>query len=144
MPIHHLNKILAPKSVVVIGAGQESGSAGAAVVRNLQAFGGEVFFVDALSDSIDGAKCYRTVAELPRPVDLAVVCSPAEVVADVVRQCGTAGVGGLVILSTGFHEASPRGANLEADVRRAALPFKSLRIVGPNCLGVLVPHRSLN
>ncbi|SRR6056297_313635 len=144
MPIHHLNKILAPKSVVVIGAGRASGSGGAAVVRNLQAFGGEVFFVDALADSVDGAKCYRSVKELPRPVDLAVVCSPAEAVADVVRQCGTAGIGGIVILSTGFHEASPLGTKLEADVRGAALPFKSLRVVGPNCLGILVPHRSLN
>ncbi|MCA9103211.1 MAG: bifunctional acetate--CoA ligase family protein/GNAT family N-acetyltransferase [Pirellulales bacterium] len=146
MAIRNLDKIFAAKSVAVIGGSHSPGSLGRTVLENLAAseFPGPVFPVNPKHKTIAGQPCYASVAELPQVPDLAVVCTPAATVAEVVRQCGEAGIRGLVILSAGFRESGPAGAELEAAVRREAAAFDGLRIVGPNCLGIIAPHAALN
>ena len=146
MPIRNLDRIFAAKSVAIIGASPRPASVGNTVLQNLAHgdFGGTVYAVNPKHKTIEGTPCFGSVSELPELVDLAVVCTPASSVPDIVRQCGEAGILGLVILSAGFREASPEGVLLEAEIDRVAKQFNGLRIVGPNCLGIMAPHISLN
>ncbi|WP_182866463.1 bifunctional acetate--CoA ligase family protein/GNAT family N-acetyltransferase [Rhodopirellula sp. JC639] len=146
MPIRNLDTIFAPKSIVVVGASERRGSAGRIVLENLLSGGfvGPVYRVNPRSSSIDSVPCYARISDLPEGVDLALICAPAETVPELVTECGQAGIRGLVILSSGFHEASEAGQVLEQAVGQAAARFDGLRIVGPNSLGILAPHRSLN
>ncbi|QDV23635.1 acetate--CoA ligase alpha subunit [Aureliella helgolandensis] len=146
MPIRNLDKIFAPQSVAVIGASKRPSSVGNTVLQNLVSggFAGAIYAVNSKYKEVSGVACFSRVGEIPEPVDLAVVCTPAITVPEVVRQCGEAGIRGVVILSAGFREASQEGAKLEAEVRAAAKQFDGLRIVGPNCLGIMAPHHSLN
>jgi acetyltransferase len=146
MPIRNLDKIFHPKSVAVIGASGKSTSLGHKVLENLKeaGFKGPVYPVNPKYKKIGGSTCYENAAALPEAVDLAVICTPAATVPDVVRECGEAGILGLVILSAGFREASEDGQALEQALQRAASEFDGLRIVGPNCLGVMAPHSALN
>ncbi len=144
--MHSLHKIFEPRSIAVVGASHEPGKVGAIALGNLVAggFAGPIYPVNFRHDSVQGLKAYRTVRDLPQPVDLAILCTPAETVPGLVRECGEAGVGGLIILSAGFREVGAAGRALEATVRTEARRFESMRIVGPNCLGIIVPHANLN
>ena len=146
MPIRNLERIFRPRSVAVIGASRREGSVGRTVYLNLTRgdFGGEVYPVNPKYESIDESRCYGDVSELPAPADLAVICTPAETVPDLVDQCGEAGILGLVIISAGFREAGEHGEALEREVLERAKRHSGLRIVGPNCLGVMAPHVGLN
>jgi acetyltransferase len=146
MPVRNLDRIFAPKSVAVIGASEREASVGNTVLRNLidGGFDGRVYPVNPKHRAINGITCFKSVRDLPETVDLAVVCTPAGTVPEVVRQCGDAGIRGLVILSAGFRETSPAGAELEANLCAIAKPFRGMRIIGPNCLGIMSPHASLN
>jgi acetyltransferase len=140
-----LDAIFAPTRVAIIGATERPGSVGRTVVRNLitNPFGGTVFPVSPTRSSVLGIKAYPDIAAVPEPVDLAVVVTPAPTVPDVIARCVEAGVKGAIVISAGFKEAGPAGADLErrvlAEARRG-----HLRIVGPNCLGVMSPHSGLN
>ena len=146
MPIRNLDKIFAPKSVAVIGASDRPSSVGNTVLSNLidGKFAGSVYPVNPKYQNLDGMTCYHSVAELPNVVDLAVVSTSAKTVPDIVQQCGDAGICGLVILSAGFREASKVGEALEQSIQRIAKQYNGMRIVGPDCLGVISPHHSLN
>ncbi|MFO0915846.1 MAG: bifunctional acetate--CoA ligase family protein/GNAT family N-acetyltransferase [Pirellulales bacterium] len=146
MPIENLNKIFAPQSVAVIGASRQTATVGQTVLRNLATGGlqGRVYAVNPKYGDIEGIPCFPTVNELPELVDLAVICTPARTVPDLIRQCGERGIRGLVILSAGFREAGSDGELLETAVREAMSCFPGMRIVGPNCLGVIAPHVGLN
>ena len=146
MPIRNLSKIFQPKRVAVIGASREQASLGTKVLANLQeaGFPGTVFSVNPKYKKIGDAPCYAKVTDLPDPVDLAVVCTPARTVPEIVRECGQAGIPGLLVLSAGFRECGKDGEELEQAVFREAAAFDGLRIVGPNCLGVISPHAALN
>ena len=146
MPIRNLDKIFAARSVAIIGASLRPASVGNTVLQNLTDgdFGGTVYAVNPKHTSINGTVCFGSVGDLPEQVDLAVICTPAITVPEIVRQCGEAGILGLVILSAGFREASSEGAMLEAEIDQVARQFDGLRIIGPNCLGIMAPHISLN
>lgn len=146
MSIRNLDTIFAPNSVAVIGASDRESSAGSIVLHNLvsSGFAGPVYRVNPEFDNIAGEPCYATVAELPEIVDLALICTPADVVPELVRQCGEAGIRGLVILSSGFREASAEGQALEETIKSTASRFLGMRIVGPDSLGIMSPHLSLN
>ncbi len=107
-------------------------------------FRGGVFPVNPKYNDINGTLCFSSISELPPGVDLAVICTPAATVPGIVRECGEAGILGLVILSAGFRETGEVGMALEASVRESAKGFAGMRIVGPNCLGIISPHISLN
>lgn len=146
MSTHNLDKVFAPHNVAVIGASQRVGSVGQSVMRNLVqgGFKGKIYPVNPKYTSVDRWPCYSRVGDLPESVDLAVICTPASTVPPLVRECGKRGIYGLVILSAGFREASAEGSGWEAEIGAIAREYQGLRIIGPNCLGVISPHSSLN
>jgi acetyltransferase len=146
MSTHHLDKIFKPQRVAVIGASEVVGKVGYTVLRNLIGHGykGVVYPVNAKRDSVQGIQAYPDIFQLPHAADLAIICTPAATVPEVVRQCGQAGILGLVILSAGFREIGSDGQTLEQRVKDAAAETPGMRIVGPNCLGLIVPALSLN
>src|SRR5579871_123149 len=140
-----LHVFFAPKSVAVIGATDKAGSVGRTILWNLisSPFGGNVYPVNSKRSSVLGIKAYPSIRAIPGQVDLAVIVTPAQTVAAIVRECGQHGVKGVVVISAGFRETGPAGAELEREVveeaRRAGI-----RLIGPNCLGVMCPITGLN
>jgi acetyltransferase len=143
--VRALDAIVAPRSVAVIGATEKAGSVGRTIVWNLlgSPFGGTVFPVNPKRANILGIKAYPSVTALPDPIDLAVIVTPAPSVPSIVAECVQAGVKGAIVISAGFKEIGPQGAALEQQVLREARRGK-MRIIGPNCLGIMNPHGGLN
>jgi acetyltransferase len=139
MSIRHLDHLFDPASVAVIGASQRAGSVGATVWRNLHGngFQGRSFAVNPKHREFDGVPVYPRVADLPEVPELAIVCTPAATVPGLIAELGAAGTRAAVVLTAGLDKAQ-RQAMLDA-----AKPHL-LRILGPNCIGMLVPHRGLN
>jgi acetyltransferase len=140
-----LNAIFKPKSIAVIGATEKAGSVGRTILWNLisHPFGGTVFPVNPKHESVLGIKAYPNLAALPEQVDLAVIATPAPAVLALIAECVEAGVKGAIILSAGFKETGPAGAEMEQQILEQARRGK-LRIIGPNCLGVMSPLTGLN
>jgi len=133
-----VRKLFNPRRVAVIGASRSPESVGGALFRNMlkDGFMGVVVPVNPKTDSIAGVLCYKSVLDVPVDIDLAVVVVPAEGVLAVVDECAKKGIGTLVIISAGFGEAGPEGVALERKLREKILSY-GMRVVGPNCLGVL-------
>jgi acetyltransferase len=142
---HPLNAIFTPKTIAVVGATEKADSVGRALLWNLisNPFGGTVFPVNAKRASVLGIKAYPNLAALPEHVDLAVIATPASTVPGVIAECVETGVKGAIIISAGFKESGAAGAELEQQVLEQARKGK-LRIIGPNCLGVMNPLSGLN
>ena len=140
-----LDVFFAPKTVAVIGATETAGSVGRTILWNLvtSPFGGTVFPINPKRPSILGVKAYKNIGEVPEEVDLAVVVTPATTVPGIVKECGEAGVKGVVVISAGFKETGPAGLELERQVLAEARAAK-IRVIGPNCLGVMSPLSGLN
>lgn len=138
-----LDTIFAPKSIAVIGASEKAGSVGRALAENLQLFKGSTFLVNPNHKEILHARTFGDVAALPEQVDLAVIATPAPTVPGIVGDCAKAGISGAIIISAGFKERGPAGERLEEQVLAAARRGK-LRLIGPNCLGIMTPHTQLN
>ncbi len=146
MSIRNLDKIFEPRRVAVIGASDTPTSVGYTVLRNLvgSGFSGVVYPVNPKRESVQGIQAYPDIPSLPHAPDLAVVCTPAPTVPGLVRACGEAGTRGMVVISAGFREVGPEGVALEAKVRGEQAKFDGMRILGPNCLGIIVPGIHLN
>jgi acyl-CoA synthetase (NDP forming)/RimJ/RimL family protein N-acetyltransferase len=140
-----LGSLFAPKTVAVIGASDKLGSVGRTLLWNLvsNSFGGTVFPVNPKHHSIMGIKAYPNLEAIPEPVDLAVIATPAPTVPTLVRECAAIGVKSAIIVSAGFKEIGAKGIELEQQILREARRGR-LRIIGPNCLGVMNPHTGLN
>lgn len=140
-----LDAIFRPKSVAVIGATEREGSTGRTLVWNLMqtSFGGVIYPVNPTRHSILGIKAYPSILAIPDEVDLAVIVIPAPGVPAVVRDCVQKGVKGAIIISAGFKETGEAGAELERQVLEEARKGR-MRIIGPNCLGVMNPISGLN
>jgi len=145
MGVENLDYIFKPKSIAVIGASNTVGSAGYRVFRNLIGSGyeGVVYPVNPKHDSIQGVQAYPSVTDLPKVVDLAIISTPAQTVLDVVEQCGKKGIKGILIISAGFKEIGAEGIALEKKLIDIKEKY-GLRIVGPNCVGFVVPYLNLN
>jgi acetyltransferase len=141
---HPLDPVFRPRTVAVIGPGEDGGAA-AAIVRNLIAspFGGIVFPVAADRPSVMGVKAYPSMAAVPEPVDLAVIAIPAADVPAVITECVNAGARAAIVISSGFRETGPSGVELERSVRDRA-SRGGMPVIGPNCLGVMSPVTGLN
>ena len=141
----NLDKIFNPKNIAVIGASDEDGSVGYILMKNFAELGykGKVYPVNIRKTEILGFKAYQTVDQLPETVDLAVIATPAKTVPTVVKQCGKAGVKGIIIISAGFKEIGPEGKALEDEIVEIKKKY-NLRIIGPNCLGIIRPNVNLN
>lgn len=140
-----LDAIFSPKNVAVIGASETPNSVGRTILWNLisSPFGGAVFPVNPKRSSVLGIKAYPTIADVPEAVDLAVISTPAPTVPGIIAECVDRGVKGAIIISAGFKETGPAGAELERQVMQHARRGK-MRIIGPNCLGVMNPITGLN
>ncbi|MBL8848514.1 MAG: CoA-binding protein, partial [Planctomycetaceae bacterium] len=139
-----LDPFFEPETVAVIGASATPGSVGQTIMRNLARtdFNGVVFPVNPHRRAVFGMHCYPSLSDVPEPVDLAVIATPAATVAGVVRQCIDLGVRGAIIISAGFAEIGTEGRAMEAEIQQLARG--KLRIIGPNCLGVIRPPFNLN
>ncbi len=142
---HPLDAIFKPRSVAVIGASDRPGSVGRAVLWSLVSspFGGTVYPVSDKRASVLGIKAYSNVEQIPENVDLAVIVTPAETVPGVIGQCVAAGVRGAIVISAGFKEHGERGQELERQILEQ-LHGSGMRLIGPNCLGVMNPVSGLN
>lgn len=140
---NRLASIFAPRSVAVIGASERAGSVGRSLVKNLKGFPGKFYPVSLRLGSVLGVPAFGSIGNVPERVDLAVIATPAETVPGVIRECAKAGVGGVVVISAGFRECGIRGRQLEEEVIRE-IRRGGLRLVGPNCLGVMRPGQELN
>lgn len=140
-----LDKIFKPKSIAVIGASDTVGFAGFRIFRNLIGSGyeGIVYPVNPKRESIQGVHAYPAISAVPRIVDLAIVCTPADVVCDVVEECGIRGIKGILIISAGFKEIGSEGVTREKRLLDLKKKY-NLRIVGPNCVGFIMPYLNLN
>ena len=146
MSIRNLDKMFDPRRVAIVGASNTPGSVGYSVFRNMieAGFHGVAYPVNPKREAVQGIQSYPDVGSLPKTPDLAVICTPAATVAGLVRECGQVGIHGLVILSAGFREIGAEGRKLEAQVLGEAAKFPGMRIIGPNCLGIIVPRIGLN
>ncbi|MBI4664623.1 MAG: bifunctional acetate--CoA ligase family protein/GNAT family N-acetyltransferase [Verrucomicrobia bacterium] len=140
---HPLDPIFAARTVAVIGASETPGSLGQTLMRNLSSAKAKIFPVNPKRSSVLGVKAYPNVGAVPEPPDLAVIVTPAQTVPGVMSECADAGVKGAVIISAGFKECGAPGVELEQQVLAQARRGK-MRVIGPNCLGVMLPHASFN
>jgi acetyltransferase len=143
--LSYLEPLLNPKSIAVIGATDREGSVGKTLLENCLLGHEErsVYPVNPERETIMGQQCYASITRIPERLDLAVVATPAWTVPQVVEECGQAGVGGVVIISAGFKEIGQVGRDLEDKIAGIRAKY-GMRIVGPNCLGIIRPHAKLN
>ena len=142
---HYLTPLFEPQSVALIGASERAGSIGAVLVANMLAakYRGALYAVNPKYKSVQGVQCFDVIGKAPPRVDLAVIATPPRVVPDVIEQCGRAGVRAAVVITAGFSEIGPAGAKLERAMLENARRHR-LRVVGPNCLGLMRPELGLN
>lgn len=140
-----LDCMFSPKSVAVIGATDREGSVGRTVLERLRipSFRGRIFPVNPKHADVLGLPAYPGIGDVPEKVDLAVIVTPAMTVPGVVGECVDAGVRAAVVISAGFKERGPEGAALELEIQKQ-LRRGTMRILGPNCLGVMNPHAGFN
>jgi acetyltransferase len=141
---HPLDSLFLPKSVAVIGASERTGSVGRSVLWNLLSspFGGTVFPVNAKRPNVLGIKAYPSVTALPDKVDLVVITTPADTVPDLIAESVELGIPSAIVISAGFKEAGEHGKDLERQIAQTIRG--KMRLIGPNCLGVMNPIRGLN
>lgn len=139
MTIRNLDRLLEPASVAVIGASDRPGSVGATVWRNLRAgqFSGPIYAVNLKHATLDAQPVFARPADLPQPPDLAVLCTPAGTIAGLIAELGRLGTRAAIVMTAGLTNAQKQAA------LDAARPYV-LRVLGPNCLGLLTPHLGLN
>src|ERR1700693_3637919 len=140
-----LDALFFPDSVAVIGATERPGSAGRMVLSNLieSRFRSKVYAVNPNHSEVLGLKAYKSIGDIPEQVDVAVVVTPALTVAHVIGECVNAGVRAAVVISAGFRERGPEGAALEQQIQQQ-LRRGTMRLIGPNCLGIMNPAIGLN
>lgn len=145
MSQHHLKPLFAPKSVAVFGASDRQDSVGQIVFQNMLqgGFQGGLYPINPKHKKIQGVKAYASLAQIEETVELAVIATPAATVPDIIEQCGKHQVKAAVIITAGFGETGEAGKALERRVLETAQHY-GVRLIGPNCLGVMRPEIGLN
>jgi len=143
--VRTLTPLLRPRSVAVVGASDRAGSVGRAIAGHLidGSFKGAVHFVNPKRERVLDRPCVARVGDLPEAVDLAVLCTPASTIEPILSDCGARGVRGAIVLSAGFRETGPAGLAHEQRLVQIARSH-NMRIIGPNCLGLITPGIGLN
>lgn len=136
-----LEAMFAPKSVALIGATDRPGSVGRALLENLRDFPGRFYPITPTHRTVLGIPARKNIADIPEKPDLAIIATRAATIPGIVRDCVEAGVRGAVIISGGFREVGERGRELEKEI---AAECGAMRIIGPNCVGLMLPHIGLN
>jgi acetyltransferase len=142
---HPLDAIFKPKSVAVVGATEREGSVGRTILLNLRdsTLEGKVYPVNPQHSEILGLRAYSSIGKIPEAVDLAVIVTPARIVPAIVGECVDAGVKAAIVISAGFRERGAEGQELECQITQQ-LRRGQIRLIGPNCLGVMNPLQGLN
>jgi len=145
MSVRNFDTLFTPRSVALIGATPRPGSVGAVVARNLRraGFAGELMLVNPHHHAIDGLIVHPDVASLPQAPDLAVIVTPPDTVPGLVSELAKRGTRAAVVITAGFGELGEQGASLQQATLDAAQPHL-MRIVGPNCVGIMVPRLGLD
>jgi len=145
MSIRNFDKLFRPRSVALIGAGERPGSVGAVVLHNLRraGFRGDLMLVNPHHEMLEGLPVYPNVAALPSTPDLAVIATPPATVPGLIAELGSSGTKAAVVITAGFGELGKEGRALQQAALDAARPHL-LRLVGPNCVGILVPSIGLD
>ncbi len=146
MPIKKLDNIFRPKRIALIGVSGNPNSVGGITLKNIVSggFQGVIYPVNPKHEAVMGIPCFPDVKNLPKTPDLAVIMTEAATVPDIIKQCGEAGINGIIIMSAGFKESGEKGKLLEDKVKEQAAQFPEMRVIGPNCLGIIVPRLNLN
>ncbi|MDE1872347.1 MAG: acetate--CoA ligase family protein [Thaumarchaeota archaeon] len=137
---------LSPKSIAIIGASDKEGSVGRAITSNiLKGYTGKIFPISPTRETVFDKKAYKSVLDVPDPIDLAVVVTKNDVVIPVIEECGKKGIRGAIVITAGFKEVDEEGAKLERKLAEISKQY-NIRIIGPNCLGVmnLAPQTMMN
>lgn len=145
MSTHYLASLFTPESVALFGASDRPDSVGGIVLRNLNGsdYKGRIYAINPKREEVQGQKAYASLADISETVDLAVVATPAATIPAIVESCGEQGVHMMLILSAGFRETGPQGQRLEDQVTELARRH-GIRLMGPNCLGIIRPDQGLN
>lgn len=135
---HHLEVLFSPENIAVFGASEEQGSVGSRVFQNLvkAGFRGNLYAINPKHKKVHGYRCYKDLAEVDTPVELAVIATPAATVLDIMRDCGEHGVAAAIVLSAGFREVGDQGERLEQSLANTARHY-GIHMLGPNCLGLM-------
>ncbi len=145
MGTHFLDRLFTPRAIVVFGASERADSVGARVYDNLRKGGykNPIYPINPKYKRLYRKPCYPTIGDIAKPVDLAVIATPASGVAEIIHACGEHGVRAAIIISAGFSEGKEQGLKLEKAVLEAARQYQ-MRILGPNCLGLIRPLTGMN
>ncbi len=140
-----LDKIFNPQSVAIVGASDEQGTVGYILLKNFidLKYQGKIYPVNLRKPELLGYKTYASAEQIGEPVDLAVIATPARTVPGIIEQCGKCGIGGVIIISAGFKETGAEGRALEDKIAEIRKNY-GMRIIGPNCLGIIRPSNNLN
>lgn len=140
-----LGNFFEPKSVAIVGASRDKGKVGYEILTNMVrgGYAGKIFPVNPKASDIEGIKCYGDLAAIGEVPDLVIIVVPAKFVPGVMQQVADIGCKSAVIITAGFKEVGPEGAKLEQDILQIAQTH-GIRVIGPNCLGVMVPGQKLN
>jgi acetyltransferase len=140
-----LDKFFNPKSVAIVGASREKGKVGYEILKSMLDAGytGKILPVNPKAEVIEGLKCYPDLQSIGQTPDLVVIVVPAKIVAAVMQQCAKIGTKAVIIITAGFKEVGQEGKKLEQQVIQIAKQA-GIRVIGPNCLGVIVPANKLN
>ena len=136
-----LEMMLNPRSVALIGASEAPNSVGQTIMQNLLSLDGTVYPINPKRETVFGVKAFPKISEAPGPVDLAMIATAAATVPNIISECAAAGVKGAVVISAGFKEIGAAGVELEHEIQERR---GDMRIIGPNCLGIMIPSIGLN
>jgi len=138
-----LDQFFQPESIALIGATDKPEKIGFAVLHNLHTFKGKVYPINPKYAELQNLKCYKKLKDLPEKPSLVIIATPATTIPGILTECGKFGVECVIILSSGFKEAGKEGEQIYRDLLHVADKYK-IRILGPNCMGILVPSIGLN
>ncbi|MEW7984269.1 MAG: bifunctional acetate--CoA ligase family protein/GNAT family N-acetyltransferase [Candidatus Thiodiazotropha sp.] len=145
MQSHYLTSLFSPKSIAMFGASDRKNSVGEVVFKNLisSGFKGDIYPINLKHEKVQGIKAYKSIEAINKPVELAVVATPAKTIPAIVQACGEHGVKTMIILSAGFRESGTTGRRLEDKIIELAKDY-GMRFIGPNCLGLIRPDQGIN
>ncbi len=145
MNTHYLSSLFTPKSLVLFGASDRKNSVGQVVFQNIlsSGFQGQVYAVNPKHKQVQGQKAFASLMDIDKNIELAIVATPAKTVPDIVKACGEHGIKMMLIMSAGFRETGQAGRKLEDQVTQIARNY-GIRLMGPNCLGIIRPEQKLN
>ena len=146
MSIRNLDSILKPRTVAVAGANDRADAIGSLIFRNILSagFSGPIYPLNTRGASVSGREGYRAFGQLPSVPDLAIIATPPETVPTLIGEAAAQGVRGAVVITAGFGEGERAEGHARQEAALAAARPTLLRIVGPNCFGVIAPHAGLN